>query len=293
MTAVKDLDHYLSVGFSDADQTTHWSSLERDHPEIRITRRELDAIASVPTATEISVNGLTQDTFEYLISHYGSQFKVINFWKCPLVHDLAPLGSLPGIEYIVYYWNQRVEHLWDFSGNMSLKGFGFDDFSRMHDLSQLDGAPALQELYFGNKIWNKYVLNTLEPLGRCSTLKSLRFAAKKILDDRVEPLGNLTGLARLEFPHNQFTSKQIAWLKARLPEKIQSKVLGGYWTLDKAIHYSGKDKDTVIVGKGKALLLDSKKDRTLLDRHINEFNAMHRWFRERPDASPEDYKKEG
>ena len=54
--------------------------------------------------------------------------------------------------------------------------------------------------------------------------------------------------------------------------------------------YNGKDKDTVIVGKRKTLLLDSKKDRTLLDRHIDEFNAMHRWFREHPEALPEDYK---
>ena len=77
-----------------------------------------------PTATEISVNGLTQDTFEYLIAHYGSQFKVINFWKCPLVHDLTALESLPGIEYIVYFWNQKAEHLWDLSRNTSLKGLG-------------------------------------------------------------------------------------------------------------------------------------------------------------------------
>ena len=287
---MKDLDYYLGVGFSDADQSTHFSFLERDHPEVRITRRELDTLASVPTATEISVNGLTQDTFEYLITQYGSQFKVINFWKCPLVHDLTALGSLPGIEYIVYFWNQRGEHLWDLSGNTSLKGFGFDDFSRLHDLSQLDGAPALQELYFGNKIWNKYVLQTLEPLSRCSTLKSLRFAARKIIDGRIEPLGHLTRLERLEFPHNQFTSKQVAWLKARLPETIRSKVLTGYWTLDKPIHHNGKDKDTVIVGKGKTLLLDSKKDRTLLDRHIDEFNAMHRWFREHPGALPQDYR---
>jgi hypothetical protein len=290
MTAVKDLDYYLRVGYTDADQTTHLSFLEREHPEMKITRRDLDTIASVPTATEISVNGLTQDTFEYLIAQYGTQLKVINFWKCPLVHDLTALGSLPGLEYVVYFWNQRAEHLWDLSRNTSLKGFGFDDFSRLHELSQLDEAPALQELYFGNKIWNKYVLNTLEPLARCSALKSLRFAARKIIDGRIEPLGNLTRLERLEFPHNQFTSKQVAWLKARLPETIRSRVLSGHWTIDKPIHHNGKDKDTVIAGKGKVLLLDSKKDRALLDRHVNEFNAMHRWFLEHPDALPDDYK---
>lgn len=290
---MKDLDYYLRVSFTDADQATHFSFMERDHPESRITRRELDAIGLVPTATELSVSGLSQEAFEYLITAYGSQFKVINFWKCPLVHDLSALESLPGIEYVVYFWNQKAERLWDLSRNTSLKGLGFDDFTRMHDLSQLAGAPALQELHFGNKVWNKYVLNTLEPLSECSKLISLGFSAWKILDGRVEPLAHLTRLERLEFPANQFAWRQVAWLKARLPETIQSRVLGGYWTIDQPIHGNGKDKDTVIVGRGKSLLVDSKKDRTLLNRYVNEFNALHRWFREHPDALPEGYNERG
>ena len=94
--AVKDLDHYLLVGYLDADQRTHYSFLEREHPESRLTRQELDILRGLPKATQISVNGLTQDTFEYLIAQYGSQFKVINFWKCPLVRDLTPLEFCRG-----------------------------------------------------------------------------------------------------------------------------------------------------------------------------------------------------
>lgn len=287
--AVKDLDYFLRVNFTKADKITHLSLVQRDHPEARITRHELDTIGFFPTTSEISISGLTQDTFEYLIAHYGSQFKAISFWKCPLVNDLTALETLKKIEYIVYFWNQRTEQLWDLSKNTLLKGFGFDDFTRMHDLSQLTSAPALKELHFGDKVWTKYVLNTLEPVGQCSKLTSLTFSAKKILDGRVEPLAHLINLERLEFPANQFTSRQVAWLKARLPETIRSKVLSGYWTFDQPIHHNDKDKDTVIVGKGKVLLVDSKKDRTLLDRHVNEFNALHRWFRRHPDALPEDY----
>ena len=44
MTAVKDLDHYLHVGFSDADQRTHYSFLEHEHPELKLTRQELDIL---------------------------------------------------------------------------------------------------------------------------------------------------------------------------------------------------------------------------------------------------------
>lgn len=289
LAAMKDLDYFLRVSFTEADKTTHLSLVERDHPESRITRHELDTIGRFPTATEISVSGLTQDTFEYFIAQYGSQFRVINFWKCPLVHDLTAMESLPRIEYVVYFWNQRAERLWDLSRNTRLKGFGFDDFTRMHDLSQLTSAPALQELHFGDKVWTKCVLNTLEPLGQCSKLKSLTFRARKILDGRVEPLANLRNLERLEFPANQFTCRQVAWLKARLPETVRSEVLRGYWTISQPIHHNGKDKDTVLVGKGKRLLIDSKKDRALFDRHVDEFNTLHRWFREHPDALPEDY----
>ena len=44
---MKDLDHYLLVGFSDADQRTHYSFLEREHPESRLTRHELDILAAL------------------------------------------------------------------------------------------------------------------------------------------------------------------------------------------------------------------------------------------------------
>jgi len=289
VTAVKDLDHYLLVGFSDADQRTHYSFLEREHPESRLTRQELDVLRRHPAATEVSVNGLTQDTFEYLIAQYGRQLKVINFWKCPLVRDLTALESLPGVEYIVYFWNQKAEQLWDLSRNTSLKGIGLDDFNRIHDLSPLASAPALEELHVGNKVWNKCVLDTLEPIGRCSKLRSLDFNAKKIVDDRIEPLAHLAQLERLEFPAHQFTDKQVAWLKARLPETIHSQVLGGHWTIGQPIEQEGKNLDTLIIGKRKVRLLDSKKDRAILDRHIHEFNALHRWFREHPEALPEDY----
>ena len=286
---MKDLDHYLLIGDSDADQRTHYSFLGREHPESRLTRQDLDILRRYPTATQVSVNGLTQDTFEYLVAQYGSQFKVINFWKCPLVRDLAALESLPGIEYIVYFWNQKAEQLWDLSRNTSLKGLGLDDFRRIHDLAQLATAPALEELHFGNKIWNKQVLDTLEPIGRCSQLKSLTFNAQKIADNRIEPLAKLPQLERLEFPAYQFTSRQVAWLKARLPETIRSQVLGGYWTIHQPLEHKGKHLNTMIVGKGKSRLLDSKKDSALLDRHIDEFNAFHRWFREHPEALPGDY----
>src|SRR5262249_34430834 len=162
-------------------------------------------------------------------------------------------------EYIVYFWNQRAEKLWDFSKTKTLKGFSYDDFTRMHDISQTLKSLSLEEFHFGDKIWTKYILNTLYPLRECTSLKRLSFSAKKIIDEKIEPLAYLHQLEQLSFPTRLFATEQVAWLKAHLPDTVSSKELNAYWTLENPLTISGKHKDTFIVGKGKPFL-DSLKD---------------------------------
>jgi hypothetical protein len=281
---MKDLDYYLRI-IADADGDSHLSLIQNDISGGRISREDIDVIQQHPNVTAISISGLQQDTFDYFIENYGSQFEAINFWKCPLVTDLSKLS---GVEYITYYWNQRAEQLWDFSKTTSLKGLNFDDFTRMHDISQVAKAPALVELSFGNKVWPKYILNTLEPLRRCAGLKSLSFSAKKIVDYRVEPIAALDQLEKLEFPSNLFSTEQVAWLKTHLPPTVDSKILNPYWQIEGSIKISGKDKDTFIVGKRKPFL-DSVKDRHRVDKYVRQFNEMVQWYSENPSATPEDY----
>ena len=233
---------------------------------------------------------MTQDTFEYFIENYAQQFKAIIFWKCPLVSSLKAMEVLDQVEYIVYFWNQKAEHLWDFSKTESLKGFCYDDFRRMHDISEIAGAPALEELQFGDRVWAKYILNTLDPIKECTALKRLAFSAKKIADRKIEPLAHLKQLEYLSFSSNLFSTEQVAWLKAHLPDTVVSKVLNAYWTIDKPLKISGKDKDTFIVGKRKPLL-SSAEDKARISRYVEQFNAMHQWFLEHPQAWPEDYTK--
>ncbi len=254
----------------------------------RISTEEIDTIRKYPQATEITISGLRQDTFDYFLSTYASQFKAIHFWKCPLVNDLRMIESLPAVEHITYYWNQRAEALWDFRKTPALRSLRFEDFTRMHDLSQISEARSLEELDFGNKIWRTYVVDSLEPLRACTGLKKLYFSVKKIVDNRIEPLAALENLEALDFPSNQFSTEQIAWLKVHLPPTVQSNVLQPFWKTDRSFHISGKNKDTFIVGKRKPFL-DSVLDKKRVERYVENFNRMCRWFEENLDAAPEDY----
>ena len=284
---MKNLNYYTThVHFESPDPSTYVSLIHSR----RIAKAEIDVIQEFPHATEVAIAGLAQDTFEYFVENYGQQFKVIIFWKCPLVGSLKAIESLDQVEYIVYFWNQRAEHLWDFSKTKALKGFCYDDFACMHDISEIAGAPALEELQFGDRVWTKYVLNTLGPLKECTTLKRLSFSAKKLLDGKIEPLAHLKQLEQLSFSSNLFSTEQVAWLKAHLPDTVVSKVLNAYRTIEKPLKISGKDKDTFIVGKGKPFL-SSVEDKARISKYVAQFNKMHQWFLENPKAWPDDYRK--
>ncbi|HLO15194.1 MAG TPA: hypothetical protein VK206_10220 [Anaerolineales bacterium] len=287
---MKNLDYYLRLNVKWADRNTYLSLIQPNISGGRIKKQDIDKIKDFPDATGISISGLTQDTFDYFIENYGHQFKAIIFWKCPLVGDLTLLESLAHIEYIVYFWNQRAEKLWDFSKTKSLKGFSYDDFTRMYDISEISKSPSLEELHFGDMIWDQYVLNTLHPIRECVSLKSLSFSAKKIIDQKIEPISYLKKLEQLSFPTRLFTTEQVAWLKAHLPSTVTSKVLNAYWTVGKPLPMSGKNKDTFIVGKRKPFL-DSIQDKVRIQKYVDQFNDMYQWYLENGEALPEDYKK--
>src|SRR5512139_1093223 len=99
---MKNLDTYDEPILSKAyDQSTYVSLT--DVSDARIAKDEIDVIKEFPSATEIAITGLTQDTFEYFVENYGQQFKAIIFWKCPLVSSLKAMEYLDQVEYIVYF----------------------------------------------------------------------------------------------------------------------------------------------------------------------------------------------
>lgn len=226
-------------------------------PEIgggRFDESHLAGVASNPNAHALRVSGLDQATFEALVSRYGPQFSAIEFWKCPRIVDLTPLEDLTDLRLVSFYWNQRR-------------------------------GKALLELEFGNAVWDKAVFETLEPLVELGGLRSLKFSAKRINDGRVEPLAALQKLEALSFPRNQFTTRQVAWLRARLPKSLESESLEPVNHLSPPLEYDGKVRDVLLVGKRKPFL-NSVEHAARIRKHIDGFRQMVDDFRSDPALTP-------
>jgi hypothetical protein len=257
-------------------------------PEVgggRLDASRLAVIDEHPDARVLKVSGLDQTTFELLVEEYAGRFTAIEFWKCPRIADLTPLESLSGLELVAFYWNQRATRLWDLSRNPRLTGLHFDDFTRLHDLGDLTRGGSLVELGFGDAVWSTSVFESLEPLGGLRGLGRLTFTAKKIEDGRVEPLAELSALTELSFPSNLFTTRQVAWLRAHLPDTLQARSLAAFLTLRHPVEGDGKTKDVLLVGKRQPFL-SSAADAGRIRRHETRFAAMVEEFRQDPMLPP-------
>lgn len=268
--------------------------LDLIQPELsggRTTASDLDAIAARPDATALRVSGLDQKTFERLVTRYGSQFDAIYFWKSGRIADLTPLETLPQLRLVAFYHNQRTTRLWDLRRTARLVGLQFENFTRLHALDDLETGTTLQELNFGDAVWNTPVFNSLSPLAALVSLTRLSFNARRIHDGRIQPLASLPQLDWLAFPPNLFTTSQVAWLRARLPESVQSQVLGPLFRLGPIRNVSDDtvtemDKNLLVVGKRKPAL-SSRRDDTRIQRYVDEFARLVQSFRDDPSAQPD------
>jgi hypothetical protein len=257
----------------------------------RTTPTDLDRIAARPEATAIRVSGLDQKTFERLVTRHGSQFDAIYFWKSGRVADLTPLETLPHLRFVAFYVNQRTTRLWDLRRTERLIGLQFDNFTRLQALDDLATGGTLEELVFGNALWNTSVFDSLSPLAALSSLRRLSFNARRINDGRIQPLASLTQLEWLAFPPNLFTTSQVAWLRARLPESVQSTVLGPLFRLGPITNVTDNtvtelDKNVLVVGKRKPAL-SSQRDDDRIQRYVEEFERLVQRFRDDPGAQPD------
>ena len=245
----------------------------------------LAAIVENPSARALRISGLDQATFESLVVRYGPQFSAIEFWKCPRIADLSPLEELPDLQLVAFYWNQRATRLWNMSRNPRLAGLCFEDFTRLHDLRDLRSGASLQELEFGDAVWSTSVFESLEPLVALSGLRSLNFNAKRIDDGRIEPLAHLIRLEALRFPPRQFTTRQVAWLRAKLPASLESASLAPVVPLGQPLELEGKTRDVLLAGKRKPFL-NSVTDEVRVRKHVDEFQQMVDDFQRDPTLNP-------
>lgn len=282
---LKNLDFYIKFDGSRTDKN-HLSLIQPETSGGSISHDTIDSIERHPSITEITISGLKQESFEYFISKYGNRFRVITFWKCPRIENLSGIEKLKNIEYLIFFWNQKAIRLWDLSKTEKLRGLAFDDFTRMHTLADLSKSSSLEELRFGSRILSSYILESFKPLVRCKSLKRLIFNAKQITDKDISPLAKLQGLIEIEFPPNQFTTEQIAWLKARLPIEIKSTILAPFQRLRQPLTTSDNiSKDILINGKRKPFL-NSNSDKKVIDKYVRNFETLVKQFSASPKSPP-------
>lgn len=239
----------------------------------RIRIEDIDRLREFPEAEVVTISGLRQDTFAYFIQTYGKQLKAIRFFKNKFVEDLSLLGTLPQLEYVHFFFNQRVTSLWDMRENRSLKGLCLEDFSRLHSIEQIQTAPALQHFEIGNAIWSKMVLDSLLPLAG-TKIAHFGFSGKGLLNDDLSFLSEMPHLKTFDFSTNFYTTEQVAWIAANFPR------LEGY-ALKAKLDFPATEytpESTYIVGKRKPCLpLEGNEAR--IQKYVDAFEALKKRYR--------------
>ncbi|MBQ8849560.1 MAG: internalin [Clostridia bacterium] len=239
----------------------------------KITVEDIDKLKDYPCADVVTISGLCQDTFEYFIKTYGKQLKAIRFFKNKFVEDLSLLGTLPQLEYVYFFANQRVNALWDMSLNICLRGLCIEDFSRLSSISGIETAPSLRQFSIGNAIWSKMVLESLMPLANTS-IEKLSFSGKTLVDNDLSFIEKLPDLKVFDFATNMFTTEQVAWMAANFPQ------IDGFalkpkcdCELSETNSNSLNVPGTIIVGKRKPALI-IKGNEKKIQKYVESFEAL-------------------
>lgn len=234
---------------------------------------DIDVLKSYPNVDTVGISGLHQYTFEYFIKTYGHQLKAIRFFKNKMVEDWSLLGSLPNLEYVSYFANQRITSLWDMSGNTSLKGLAIENFSRLHGIKGIEKAPALKYFDIGDAIDRTTVIDSFMPLAG-TQIEHLRFSGKAIEDNDLSFLNDMKSLKSFDFATNLFTTEQVAWIVANFPQ------LEGFALRAKRdttmFDWETKRDDipaALIVGKRKPMLKVSGNE-VKIQKYVANFEAL-------------------
>lgn len=266
-------------GKFDYDKTTSTHNclwLHQENMDVgggKITVADIDRLKDYPDLDVVTISGLRQDTFEYFIKTYGKQLKAIRFFKNKFVEDLSLLGTLPQLEYVYFFANQKVTTLWDMTENTSLTALCIKDFSKLTSIQGVETAPVLKELIIGNAVWSKMIVNSFMPLAS-TKIERLSFTGQAIKDNDLSFLENMPKLKEFNFATNMFMTEQVAWIVANCP------MLDGYALkakIDCMLFDSNEQlvevPKVIIVGKRKPVLkVEGNEEK--IQKYVNNFEYL-------------------
>ncbi len=262
--------------YSKKTQTHNCIWLREENMDIgggKIAIADIDRFKTYPHAEVVTISGLRQDTFEYFIKIYGKQLKAIRFFKNKFIEDLSLLGTLPELEYVYFFANQRATSLWDMSGNTSLTGLAIDDFSRLSSIKGIETAPALKEFKIGNAIWPTMVIDSFMPVAN-TKIEHLSFSGRAIKDNDLSFIEELPNLKSFDFATNMFSTEQVAWIVANYPQiegySLKAKI--DCMLLDSNEHMVDVPK-AIIIGKRKPILkVEGNEER--IQKNLDSFEKL-------------------
>jgi hypothetical protein len=240
----------------------------------KVSIEEIDSLKNYENINNLSISGLNQNTFEYLIKHYGTRFSKLTLFKCPRIHDFSPLETINNLQEIDIFWNQKSENLWNFDKNRKLEKITLSDIKKLNHLNHFNDNNTIKYLDINSGFTGTTAIDTLKPLKSCKKLIELNICINKLLDDDIAPLAEISSLSKLHFPPNLFTTEQIAWLKAKADDKIMCDLFDGIFKIN--ITYFGTEEyipDTIIVGKRKPSL-NSIRDKSKIEKYLESFNNL-------------------
>ena len=244
----------------------------------KITISDIDVLKDYPQVDVVTISGLCQDTFEYFINTYGKQLRAIRFFKNKFVEDLSMLATLPQLEYVYFFANQRVSSLWDMRQNTSLTGLCLNDFSRLHSISGVETAPSLKHFGVGNAIWNTMQLESFLPFAN-TKIAHLDFHGRAIKDNDLSFLESMPCLETFDFATNLFTTEQVAWIVANFPhvEGFALKAKHDCKLIESNEHPVNVP-GTIIVGKRKPALI-VKGNEAKIEKYVRRFEQLKDRYR--------------
>lgn len=263
----------------DPERSVHtWATVARGEEDVLFS--DIDRLQVYPHADTVTVSGLCQGTFEYLIEHYGPRLRALRICNSKTVEDWSLLGTLPALEFFCYRGNQRLDTLWDMSGNTALKGITLEGCTRLHSLCGIERAPALAYFEIGDVMWPTLVPDSFLPL-RTTGIRHLAFYGKAIGDGDLSFLEGMPSLETFDFATNLFTTEQVAWIAANRPE-VSGFAIGA---MRDEITYDGSTyrknvPAAQIIGKRKPLLPVAGNE-AKIQRYIEKFERLKEQYRGR------------
>lgn len=268
------------------DNTEKTISLQNAESNIgggKITFADIDVLKKYPKADTVNIMGLHQDTFEYFIRNYGGQLKKIDFFKNKCVEDLSLLGTLPNLEYVSFYYNQRVTQLWDMSLNLSLKNLHVANFKKLHSIKNIETAPSLENFEIDYSIRSTMVIDSLKSLSKTG-IRDLKFYGMKIIDEDFSFIPEIKFLEIFDFGSDLLPTEKIAWIVANRPD-IQGYSLCSmreFWYYNEQTKQCDKP-GVFVVGKRKPTLTRGEDDEKI-EKYRKNFDILVNKYKGLPYA---------